>query len=134
MTQQLPCPPRHLPPHQCVAKEPPPDPEEEQINKHVLPGLNLEPNLVPTLSRGSQLLQELKLCEVWWLARRKESHCCPAMFGFYQPEKALPETLPHDTNHRKPGFAGFHCLWNKLCYLYPGILGALVSVLRLVPG
>lgn len=36
--------------------------------------------------------------------------------------------------HRKPGSAGFRCSWKKSYYLYYCILGALVSVLRLVPG
>lgn len=34
----------------------------------------------------------------------------------------------------KPDIAGFHSSWNKLYYLYYSILGALVSVLHLVPG
>lgn len=41
---------------------------------------------------------------------------------------------PATQNRRKPGFAGFRRSWNKLYYLYYCILGALVSVLHLVPG
>lgn len=55
------------------------------------------------------------------------------MFSFCWPARADVHPLPHDKIPSETKFAGFHCSCNKLYYLYYCILGALVSVLHLVP-